>query len=249
MTKESLTCQIKCNAYLTPLTVTSVRPTMTLYKPIIENEAINNLIEILEEKETTRTIDDKNKTKNVTFFYSHYLRVWLKYDSIPRQISFQSLCVPPPFQTYQHPRWRNWEDIWNTPPIELDPKYFQKPTLEIKFYSALFRIRITSAYRYALQPISISQGTTIVFKGYQDSYARHVVEWCQWIEKHHVYLTVVGVNSFGQPYPADDPDYPTFILKVPTCIANVPIPLPILPLIPFNKDKEAEDQKICWACN
>jgi hypothetical protein len=196
--------------------------------------------------------DKKTDADDLTYFFPFYSRLYSRFETVPLRIDKESQSALP-FRTYDHPIWSNWTEIWDKPPLVLDPNQISNTTDEYAFRSALFRLSITSKciIRDPLTNLSIHQGTTIVFKDYEDFGARHIIEWCQWIEDHTAYLKVVGVNSSGDPFPYNDPDFPTFFLEVPACIANVPIPSSILPTIPFDyefSDEEEKDRKVCWAC-
>jgi hypothetical protein len=154
------------------------------------------------------------------------------------------------FHSYYRPNWKDWDAVWNAQPFELDR--VADPTVDHSFYAAPFRLRLTSPYLSIFHKgRTIQQGTTITFKGYENDNGRHVVEWCQWIDEHEAYLKVVGYDSTGQGYAYWDPDFPTFILIVPVCIVDVPIPFPILPYMHLDEEtleEEERNRKICWAC-
>ena len=68
----------------------------------------------------------------------------------------------------------------------------------------------------------IHHGTTIVFKGYENPFARYVIEWSEGEDHQYAYLRVVGTTDGGIPIPYDNPSYPTFILAVPVRLSTVP---------------------------
>jgi hypothetical protein len=135
-----------------------------------------------------------------------------------------------PFLEYENPfLYRDWDTIWSTPPIILDTSHSYSAITNTIFHSSLFRLYL-SANDILENPthFPIKQGTTIVFKNdeepYEKSHNRYVVVWSQWIHKHRVYLKVVGVNVFGDWLPFNHSHFPSFILVVPICVANVPFP-------------------------
>jgi len=159
--------------------------------------------------------------------------------------------ISSPFRTYDHSCGMEWTEIWNSKPIEIE---YAKPMIEYSFHSTPFRLRLSSPYLSTFHKNRIiKQGTTITFKGFDSTNAHHVVEWCHWIDEHEAYLRVVGYGSEGFAYPYWDPDYPSFILVVPVCMIDVPIPLPILHDMPFDNDITIEEDRarklMCWICH
>ena len=123
------------------------------------------------------------------------------------------------------------------PPLIIDP--FPDPNLRISpfperhYLSTLFRLRVipwmvTSVFKGTL-PIRI--GRTIEFLGHENPYALHVVQWLQWIDQHETYIKVRGIYRDGTPIPFNDPYFPSFLLVVPSCIADLPIPADLMDLI------------------
>jgi hypothetical protein len=163
-----------------------------------------------------------------TYFFPHYRRLYHTRSALfflPHNDEDEKYTIPPPFQTYNHPSWDNWKKIWNAPPLILNPEFIPEPTLEFAFNHVLFRLQPPLIYFTAFHPtLKLLQGMTIVFKGYRSPHSRFVVEWCQWADEDNAYIKIVGVNSIGIPFPFSDPDYPTFILVIPLCYADVPIP-------------------------
>jgi hypothetical protein len=168
--------------------------------------------------------------------------------------------IPPQFRTYESPQWENWEENWSQPPYEINTPYIINPYIDYQFRSTLFRVHIPSTYFYlrSLSTETIKQGTTIIFKGHNHEHARFVVQWCQWIDGHEAYLKVVGVDSTGGTFPYSDPDYPTFILVVPVCAADVPFPSAdiVIQPEPVLSEEEGYDRFVaghrdvewCWRC-
>ena len=165
--------------------------------------------------------------------------------------------LPAQFRTYDRPLWDNWTKIWNASPIELDTNTIPNPVVENLYQSTLFRLQLDSTYFFSNEEIRIiRQGTTITFKGYDHEDVRFVVEWLQWIHNHTAYLKVVAMTSNRLRIPYTDPDYPSFILTVPLCLVQVPIPSSNLTLhysLPLDKDDEAieagTDVEFCWVCS
>jgi hypothetical protein len=179
---------------------------------------------------TLQSSINNQKTKNLSFFYLFYQLLKPKSKAI--SVTDEEQLLPPPFRTYDHPFETNWKQTWNTPPIVLDPEFIPDPILEFAFNRALFRLQLLPLYIQAFhKALIIHQFTTITFKGYESSHSRFIVEWCQWMDEEYAYLKVVGINSLGIPFSYNDPDYPTFILAVPICFTDVPIPKPIIPVL------------------
>ena len=132
-----------------------------------------------------------------------------------------------PFRTYDPPNLdRKWESIWYAPSLELDMtrKHYPRDPL---FESTIFHLQLSASDTLRAKnnhTFPIRQGTTIAFKGINTPHRRYIVDWCQWVENHKAYLKVVGVDVFGERFRFDHPDFPTFILVVPICIADVPFP-------------------------
>jgi len=146
--------------------------------------------------------------------------------------------------THEHPPFvKDWERIWTTPPILIDPSKLDGPILETEFFMNIFQLQ--------LQPDDVldpchhfSQGTTIIFKGFDIPDIRYIVEWLRWIDNHQAYLQVVGINSRGEAFSYDDPNFPSFILKVPVCVTNVPY----LPSA-IRSEKESAWDNLYLDCN
>jgi hypothetical protein len=198
------------------------------------------------------TSQRENPTSHLPSYFSYiYYELYIQNNITPDQITMEERSHPT-LRTYEHPRWINWDNIWNTSPIVFNPDNI---TIEIEntFHSALYRVTTSSESIVDLPNfVTFRQGTTITFKGFESPYDRHIVEWCQWMDDHTAYLKVIGIRPSGVPIPWNDNDYPSFILEVPACIANVPIPLPIRPFITFDqefRDEEELEMVSCWACN
>ena len=137
------------------------------------------------------------------------------------------------YQTYPHPSFvENWEEIWATPPIILYPLRPHQPVAEDKFLSVrgrlyLFAENILDIY----EQIPIKQGTTLVERQSSTLHARFIVERCQWVHNHKAYLKVVGITQHKKTLPYNHPVFPSFILVIPVCVSNVPIPDEIAPFI------------------
>jgi hypothetical protein len=170
-------------------------------------------------------LEIRNDTElHESYFFQFYNNIISKFDSYPFKPTPENRTLPS-FRTYTHPTWKNWTTIWTTPAIVLSPRMLSDPMIEPFFNSTLFRLCLPSDYISAMHPgLTIHQSSTITFAGYEDPDFRHIVEWCQCIYRHEAYLKVVGIDSSGQRFPYSDPDYPSFILVVPACIAYVPSP-------------------------
>jgi hypothetical protein len=116
----------------------------------------------------------------------------------------------------EHPQWTNWNSIWNSPPVELDPDIIPYPVVETSFLGVLFQLVLDhdTLSSFDTPPI-FHQGTIITFKGFDSSRIRHVVEWCEQVSYKAAYLKVVANDQFGTPCAYNDPQYPSFVLEVP----------------------------------
>jgi hypothetical protein len=207
---------------------------------------------------STPTIPEADEDNlNLSFFYPYTNRLNAVCDKSPHDQIHNETILPLAFRTVEHPNGYDWSKIWNMPPKVIDADLIPDPTREIAFQSAVFRLTIESEY-FVMKPDTqiIQQGTTFVFKGYEDSNVRFIVQWCQWINKHDAYLRVVGVDSSGQYFPYSDPDYPSFILVVPLCFVKVPPSSPDIHLyysLPVAQDEVRLDGErkftFCWACS
>ena len=228
---------------------------MSLFNDKTYIELLETLRAISQDDINSTTSDISNTTETpeiqFSFFYSIYAELYSRHETIPRRLESER-DSPPTFQTYEHPFWFDWKTVWDKPPVMFDPIHVFKITAENAFHSALFRLSITgNCIIDRSNFVAFQQGTTIAFKGYDYSFARHIVEWCQWTDDHIAYLKVVGIDSSGRTFSWKDPDYPTFILEIPACIANVRIPEQIRHLIPIDQEFEEVDRrewKFCWAC-
>jgi hypothetical protein len=193
---------------------------------------------------------------NPSFFFTFYHQFFTN-ETIPFEPIEDETQLPLPFRTYNHPTFTKWDDIWNTPPIELDTDIIPNPTIDFLFQSVLYRLSLDSTYFFNQEFCTIRQGTTFTFKGYDHKDVRFVVEWLQWTHEHSAYLKVVAMTANGQHIPYFDPDYPSFILIIPLCLALVPTPTTKLTLYyspPLDSDddleliEEGKDVEFCWAC-
>jgi hypothetical protein len=145
--------------------------------------------------------------------------------SVPLRLDLESLSSLE-FRTYNHPTWSDWPTLWATDPYEFDPKCLPSPSYETDFHGALFRLTLDFTNRVP-RHLPIYQGTSFVFKGYDNPFVRYIVEWRQLTIDNYAYLKVVGMRECGNPYPYNDPIHPSFILVVPRKSAFVPYPPPI----------------------
>ena len=81
-----------------------------------------------------------------------------------------------------------------------------------------------SHYPNSLGVPCFDQGTTIVFKGYEDPNVHYVVEWCHVRIGTKAYLKVVAIGrdatcKRGFYYRYSDPRHPSFTLVVPTYLS------------------------------
>lgn len=183
-----------------------------------------------------------------SFFYPYYSSLFQSF-----QFRLESKEDPITTQTYEHPRWTDWSEIWSTPPITLDPNILTV-TLESKFHSASYRLVLDEKHIHNRnQYASMRQGASIIFKGFDNHDARFVVEWTQLVENHKAYIKVVGYNEDGEPFPYTDPDNPSFILEVPVCIAyDVCMPIRIIEKLDSGAYLYRSDdgkEKCCSICN
>jgi hypothetical protein len=203
---------------------------------------------------TIPEVDEDNL--NLSFFYSYTNRLNFTHETLPRNRVLDETTLPFAFRTVDHPTWNNWSEIWNTPPMIIDPDLIPDPTHEDAFQSAVFRLKIKSEYLVTKSDMQIiRQGTTLVFKGYEDPNVRFIVHWCQWINGHDAFLRMVGVDSSGQYFPYSDPDYPSFILVVPLCLVEVPpssTDIRLFYSLPIALDEVRLDGDqnfaFCWVC-
>ena len=169
---------------------------------------------------------DKNQVKNESHSYFESL-VYGQHEVGNINVISLNLTdesqVSPHFHIYTHPIWPDWSGIWKLNTLELDPNLFPFPTLEDKCHGAQFQIQPIFSHAIFGIPL-ICQGTSFVFKGFEDPSVRYIVEWCQWTDIKYAYLKVVGTRISGHPYPYNDPRHPTFILRVPINIAATPFP-------------------------
>jgi hypothetical protein len=140
-----------------------------------------------------------------------------------------------PFRAYNHPDLtKGWCPIWDASPIVLDASLLTQTVDDGVFESSLFRLYLTAddiIQNYSKFPIL--QGSTIAFEGFERPHTRYIVEWCQWIKDHKAYLKVVGVDVFGERLPFNHPYFPSFILVLPICVADVPFPFQSMSTIDF----------------
>ena len=177
----------------------------------------------LEEMEETSQLQELSHRQYTSFFSLPLLQAYLTPETVPLRVELESLSHPS-FRTYDHPKWHNWYNIWNAPPITINASSISKPTVETEFHSALFRLRISSK---DLHKTPLKQGTTIEFKGFENQRIRFIVEWCQKTTAQYAYLKVTGISIFRTHSPYNDPDFPSFILVVPKSLAHVPFPHPL----------------------
>jgi hypothetical protein len=187
-------------------------------------------------------------------YYQHYFHEGLLF----KPIENESILLAP-FRTYDHPIWNDWEEIWNASPLQLDVDIIPDPTIEFTYQSALFRLHLDSAYfMFTEETRWIRQGTTITFKGFNHEDVRFVVEWLQRIDEYDAYLKIlkiVAMTSNGSIIPYSDPDYPSFILIVPSCLVRVPTPSPDITIhharlfhLIGQDIGNGEDIRYCFAC-
>jgi hypothetical protein len=199
---------------------------------------------------------------NISYFYRFYRYTFETYGSIPIDPSDELepvWTVPYSFRRYDHPVWTDWNEIWAAPPMTIATELVYNPSLEPVFKSALFRLTITSSYfRITKDETIFRQGTTLEFDGFNHTQTRFVVEWCQRVNIHDAFLKVVGFYSDGTPRPYSDPDFPSFILKVPLCTVDAStfdyfVPSARIPLIvslPLKEEETLDNSncEICWVC-
>jgi hypothetical protein len=130
--------------------------------------------------------------------------------------------------TFEHPEWpkRKWNAIWESKPFVLDPIVIPAPTVEETIHGVLLRIHLTAEHLPAQCP-QFEQGTIVTFKGDYTSDVRYVVEWCKLIKGNNAYLKVVATGKNRYPYPFNDPQYPAFLLIVPSYLSLVKFQSPI----------------------
>jgi hypothetical protein len=118
--------------------------------------------------------------------------------------------------TSKHPKWRNWDATWKSLPVELDPAVIPVPTIENTFHGILLRIHLSAQHlTITTTTPRFAQGTIIHFKGDDTSRARYIVEWCEQVKDGNAYFKVVAVDKHQNPFPFNDPQFPSFILIVP----------------------------------
>lgn len=141
------------------------------------------------------------------------------------------------YKVYPHPSFeKNWKKIWAAPPIIISRLRPRTPAIEDKFEAAQFRLYFSADdINHIYQQAPFVQGTTLIDHQTSPPYARFIVEQCQWVHNHQAYLKVVGISKYGMTFPYDDPVFPSFILVVPVCVCQVPIPDEIAP---FIRDEE-----------
>jgi hypothetical protein len=196
-------------------------------------------------------LTDPTNNRDFSYFFPFLQQIISKFDQFPKLSFINESTLPLEYHSSIHPKWTNWNEIWSTPPIIINTSFSSKPIFEFMFQSALFRIQLSSAYfLHTREKRKIRQGTTFVFKGYEDSEVRFVVEWCQMVNHHDAYLKLVGMNDEGGLFPWSDPDFPSFILIVPFCIVEVPSPpnISLCYSLPFDSKQDERDFSICWAC-
>ena len=191
---------------------------------------LNNELSTLDDDKTIQIFqkqcikDTHHKMESPSYFE------WLVYnqhevttsENIPLRTLRHSTSSPH-FHVYEHPAWTNWNAIWNYKPFILDPNLLPVPSIEEECHGAQFRLRPEFSFCLFDLP-QICQGTSFVFKGFDNPHVRYVVEWCQWQDDQHAYLKVVGMRISGLPYPFNDPQHPTFILIIPRTLSLVPYP-------------------------
>ena len=193
--------------------------------------------------------------EDLSSFFFPYYQQYFNYEGLSIEPIEDESKLPLQFRTYDHPAWNNWDEIWKTPPIELDTNIIPNPEVEFLFQSSRYRLQLDSSYFKNKRYCTIRQGTTITFKGYDHQDVRFVVECLQWIHEHNAHLKVTAITSNKICLPYNDPDYPSFILIVPLCLTLVPTPTSELELfysLPLDMDDEvnrdAEDVEYCQAC-
>lgn len=188
---------------------------------------------------------------NFSYFFPFLQQIISTFDRLPKLESISKSDLLPEYHSTKHPTWNKWNEIWSIPPIIIDTAYSSEPMYEFVFQSALFRIELPSTYFLSTrEKRTIRQGTTFVFKEYEDTDVRFVVEWCQMVNHHEAYLKLVGINEEGEVFPWSDPDFPSFILIVPFCTVEVPSPpnISLCYSLPMNSNSRSRDFTICWAC-
>ena len=198
------------------------------------------------------------KEEFASFFFPYYQQYTSPMGRLPHKPVDQETETLAPFRAYNGPAWANWSEIWNQPPIELDIQDVSPPEFEFLFQFTLFRLSLQPSYLATTQEkFAIRQGTTFTYKGYDHEDVRFIVEWLQFIHEHNAYLKVVATTSDGKRIPYSDPDFPSFILIVPLCLAYIPTPPPGIKLYyayPLDIDNEpdnvdnSQDIYTCWAC-
>lgn len=121
-----------------------------------------------------------------------------------------------------HPIWKNWNGLWKMEPYILFPEEIPKPSIETELEGACYRIYPEFPYQMLGFPV-IHQGTTFVFKGFENPTVRYVVEWCMKKDHKYAYLKVVGTTAEGQPIRYNDPEFPSFILAIPVSLCLTPL--------------------------
>jgi len=182
-------------------------------------------------------------TPNPSYFKTFYDHLYLSLDYIPSQFTLEA-PLPFPFLSYRHPFWTGREEVWNRPPLIIDP---EEITLlpESIFQHALFRITLSAKYlSNVIDVLPISQGSTITFRGYPSSERRHVVEWCQWIKEDLAYLKVTGITHLMHPIPHNDPYHPSFILVVPLEFNRTLVPPQIAKLLTADSSIDLKSLRI-----
>lgn len=150
--------------------------------------------------------------------------------------------APPHLRIYEHPAWPNWNAIWELEPLILDPDLLPVPINEDQCHGAQFRIQPEFSHHIFGIP-QIYQGTTFIFKEFDNPSIRYVVEWCQWKDKKYAYLKVVGTRVSGYPYPYNHPQHPTFILQVPLTLSFVPFPPLMIERQPHSSARKNDHKK------
>ena len=174
------------------------------------------------EKPESTTPANSEREVPASYFAPYVSDLCSSASSVPLRLDLESLSSPE-FRTYDHPTWSDWSALWMIDPYEFDPEYLPFPSYETDFHGALFRLTLECSDRVP-RHLTIYQGTSFVFKGYDNPFVRYIVEWRQLTINNYAYLKVVGMRVCGYPYPYNDPIYPSFILVIPMEFAFVPYP-------------------------
>ena len=179
-----------------------------------------------------------------SYFNALYDHLYSSLDYIPPHLTLEA-PIPLPFRSYRHPFWTSREEVWNRIPLVINPEEIAQPLPENAFQDALFRITLSVQYlSNVIDILPISQGSTIVFRGYPSLERRHVVEWCQWINDDLAYLKVTGITHLMHSIPHNDLHHPSFILVVPFKFNRTPVPPQITKLLNPDSSIDLESLRI-----